>query len=768
MSRPRLGRIPSIVRTALFSVSLASTVPTLGAAQQAFTVDDVLAVSTASVREISPNGEHVLVSTRDLMGRLGTSAARTGDPTYVSPSRGEVWMIDVRTGARTPLLDATSELGSAVWSPNGEKVALTRYDRAQEHYELGLLSAENPSEVDWVRLPDGLRLAGEQGQSPAWTPDGEALVLPVRPGGWYASAQEEFSRLVEGPITVYRGDDPFLAWEALRRRGGEVGLVRWDVGADAVTPLVDKVLLGRSGFDVVPASAIEGRSQGGLVLHADVTEKTSYDVIFGAEVEVRTLGWGDSFDEARTVTTVPEDRRLTWSDDGAFYAYADKGDVFLGSIGSEATRRLTGKDAADGDSAGDSDDSEEERPRFSVLAVENGGERVAVSSKAGLWLVDVESGDRTRMIELPEDEDEAETPPRYRFQAWAPNGDLYFRVDARTEWDRGMVRWDSDRSRLEPLFRDGRLYNGFQLSEDGGTWIYQAAQGNRPYDVFAADSDFNNERLLFESNPQIAGRALGDSELIDYLDVDGDRLYGVLYYPVNYVAGTRVPTIFLVYEQFFDDRFNSTVALLNNAGYAVMQPSVDLETGFPGEAWLKGVTAAANTLIERGIADPDRMGVHGTSYGGYATNLLVTQTDRFAAAINISGKVDMISFYTDSPRLGVRNIHAPENSQDRIGATLWEQPQKYIAHSAIMAADRIETPLLLMTGEEDHNVPARTTLEMYFALRRLGKTVEWVNYVNGGHGMPRTTELEVRDYHTRILDWYDRFLKDDGKTATQP
>jgi dipeptidyl aminopeptidase/acylaminoacyl peptidase len=220
--------------------------------------------------------------------------------------------------------------------------------------------------------------------------------------------------------------------------------------------------------------------------------------------------------------------------------------------------------------------------------------------------------------------------------------------------------------------------------------------------------------------------------------------------------------VFVVYETFFDDRFNSTINYLTSNGYAVVQPSVHLEQGYPGEAWVKGVTAAANALIQKGIADKDRLAVHGTSYGGYATNLLVTQTDRFAAAINISGKVDMISFYTDSPRLGVRNIHAPEKSQDRIGATLWEQPQKYVAHSAIMFADRIRTPLLLMTGHLDPNVPERTTMEMYYALRRLGRDVEWVSYTNGGHGMPTTTEAEVIDYHHRILAWYDKHLKEDG------
>jgi dipeptidyl aminopeptidase/acylaminoacyl peptidase len=188
---------------------------------------------------------------------------------------------------------------------------------------------------------------------------------------------------------------------------------------------------------------------------------------------------------------------------------------------------------------------------------------------------------------------------------------------------------------------------------------------------------------------------------------------------------------------------------------------VTLNVGRPGEAWLKGVTAAANRLVELGVADNDRLGIHGTSYGGYATVLLITQTDRFKAAVNISGKVNMVSFYTDSPRLGVRNTHAPEKSQDRIGGTMWEFPERYLEHSAVLRADRITTPLLCITGDQDPNVPASQSREIYYALRRLGKEVEWVRYVNGGHRPPNSVK-EALDFEQRILEWYDKYLKGSG------
>jgi dipeptidyl aminopeptidase/acylaminoacyl peptidase len=94
-----------------------------------------------------------------------------------------------------------------------------------------------------------------------------------------------------------------------------------------------------------------------------------------------------------------------------------------------------------------------------------------------------------------------------------------------------------------------------------------------------------------------------------------------------------------------------------------------------------------------------------------------------------------------------------------LGATLWAQPQKYVAHSAIMFADRIQTPLMLITGSQDSNVPEINSREMYYALRRLGKEVVWVSYNNGGHGGGVASVDDFLDEYKRMVDWYDTKLK---------
>jgi dipeptidyl aminopeptidase/acylaminoacyl peptidase len=468
--------------------------------------------------------------------------------------------------------------------------------------------------------------------------------------------------------------------------------------------------------------------------------------------------------------------QLRWSDDGRTFAYAKNGEVFVQRVDDAKPRSLTPRPKeAKPDEAKPDEPGSTEKPRpesFSASLFSQDGSKLLITSRKGWYVVNVADGVRTQVLTIEEEEEGARRNPRINALAWSPDaGAIYVTWSAADRWDRGIMRLPLGRpsgppaTALEPLVRDARLYSGVRMSRDGSTFVMSISEGDRPADLYVTDRGFKSVRRLTDLNPWLADRALPRSELVAYRDVDGRELYGVLRYPVGYVKGQKYPTVFEVYETFFDNGFNARAAFLASHGYAVFHPSVNLVVGRPGEAWVKGVTAAANRLIEMGVADPDRLGVHGTSYGGYATVLLITQTDRFKAAINVSGKVNMISFYTDSPRLGVRNTHAPEKSQDRIGGTLWEYPERYLEHSAILNADRIKTPLLTISGDQDPNVPASQSREIYYALRRLGKEVEWVRYVNGGHRPPNSVSESI-DFEQRILAWYDKYLKADPKKKT--
>jgi dipeptidyl aminopeptidase/acylaminoacyl peptidase len=722
----------------------------------AFTVEDMLAVTNIGIADLSEDGRWLAATSSTLRDRIGINNYRFGDPTYIAPSLSEVLVIDTQTAKVQKAFTEKLQVRGLKWSPDANRLAML------------VLKGDEFGPAIWERatgklinvvVPKSKHMADNAELE--WSPDGSQLLMALRNDEWRKKAQQRFEQETRGPIIVHSSKEPFLAWEDLRRMSGLRSLAAYDTRSGQVRELLHEMKL--TSYDLSEDGSF-------ITYQEDVTKKTDYDVIFGAENQVQIPP--TSGGEPKTVIKSTKGISVVWSKDGRRYAYSKDGNIFTGSIDDKEPRQLTGKkqetdkekpsaDKPNDDAARDAEKKEKEKERFSVVRLSPKGDWLVASNKEGLWLVDAASGAKEIFLKTSEDDKQS---PRYQVIEWSPDGDsIYLTYSSRTKWERGLVRYNVKAKQLEDLIKDSRLYSGFRLSKDGRTVVFSIAEGNRPADLYAADASMKNVRRLTDANPQLAARQLSKTGLIEYLDADGNKTYGVLYYPTGYEAGKKYPTVFIIYEQFFDDTFNGTINFLTSNGYAVMQPSVALETGYPGEAWVKGVTSAANKLIEVGIADPDRLGVQGTSYGGYATNLLITQTNRFKAAINISGKVNMISFYTDSPRLGVRNIHAPEKSQDRIGATLWQQPQKYIQQSAIMFADRIKTPLLLMTGEQDHNVPARQAMEMYYALRRLGKEVEWVSYVNGGHGMPTSTVEEVKDYHNRIIGWYDSHLKGELK-----
>ena len=743
---------PSIAQEAIVAKS-PQVREELAARSAMFTIEDALDMRSYSVADVTKDGRWIAATVSTRRDGLGTDYHRDSDPTYVRDTKSEVLLIDATSGAQRRIFPEKETVKSLVWAPDGARLAMLRL--RGDFFE-PVIWERASGKLTVVKAPAGRYVA--ENSDVRWMPDGSGLVFSLHTLEWRRAAAAQFARQTSGPIFVQSSADPFLAWDDIRRLAAIRSVASYDLRSAKVTELVPERRINT--YTISRDGSI-------MTFTEDLTEKTVYDAGPGAgsKLWVKQLPAG----EPRVLLPTTRSLNVVWAADGKKYAYARDGRVFVASVDDTAGKQVAGPAAAatgerrGGGATPDTSKAARDsvaKARFTPSRFSPAGDLLIVSNREGQWLLDLATGTKELMLPQPDSTDlEA---PRTSVIAWSEDGRrIYLGTASRTKWERGVLLYDRQTKQTRELIKDGRTYSGLRLLEDGKTALINIAEGNRPAEIYLADLELKSTRKLVDANPQLRAKQFGKTELLTYLDADGKKRYGVVYYPSGYVAGRAYPTVFNIYEEFFDDSFDASANILTANGYVVVKPSVGFDIGYPGEAWVKGVTAAANKLIEMGVADSARLGVHGTSYGGYATNLLITQTQRFKAAINVSGKVDLISFYTDSPRLGVRNITAAERSQDRIGATLWQQPQKYVQHSAVMFADRITTPLLILTGDQDQNVPARNSAEMYYALRRLGKEVVWVNYMNSGHGTPGTTVEDFTDYHMRILQWYDKYLKAD-------
>ncbi len=734
---------------------------------RAFSPEIALDVRNVRIAAVTDDGSRVAATVQTRSDRTDVDHQRYGDPTYISPVSTRLVVIDTRSGDQSWVHAEPAQLRGFAWSPDGTRLGYFIVEEGR--YKLRIFDAAAGTTTT-LEVHSDLEIASS---SPlVWSPDGATILLGLRPEGWATEARRAFLALTEAAVIVQDSRNDFLAWDRVR-----------NIANQQVTALVS--VADGSVQEILTEATPQGADfseDGAYITYSTSTRtKTSYTRRDGTDYELLLLSLDGG--EPESLRGPGEERiSVSWTEARDAFAYSEDGSVFVRRIGEEEAidvteaHRTAVEDAEAGDDtpdpepdpAAESGPDPELEPRFSVGRWSPQGDALLLTTEKGWHVLDLESGELQELLALEEDEEER---PRRSVQAWSEDGRyVFFTYSARDRWQRGLKRIDVGSGEVETLMLDDNVYGSWNISDDGNTIVYTMSDGDRPNEIWVTGNDYAAPKPLTSTNPQLVDVALTRTELVDYLDVDGNTLYGILYYPLDYEAGQTYPLVAEIYEQFFDNGFNENMNLITAQGWFGFRPSVRFEEGYPGEAWLKAVPSAINKLIERGLIDADKVGVYGQSYGGYATNLLITQTDRFAAAANVSGKVNIISFLGDSPKITTRNYAAAEVGQDRIGATLWEQPQKYIEHSAVMFADRIETPLLMLSGEGDWNVPATNQREMYYALRRLGKEVVWVHYTAGGHGAGRSsTSEDFVDHWQRMFDWFaEHFVgEDEGETASE-
>ncbi len=290
-------------------------------------------------------------------------------------------------------------------------------------------------------------------------------------------------------------------------------------------------------------------------------------------------------------------------------------------------------------------------------------------------------------------------------------------------------------------------------------------------DLWVSPLGFRSPKKISDVNPQVKNFAWGTAELVSWQSLDGTPLQGVLIKPGNYQRGRRYPVLVYFYELMSQRLFDFNTVEINHRpcfpfyasnGYALFLPDVRYTIGEPGYSATKCVVPGVQKLIDMGVADPRAIALHGHSWGGYETAFMVTQTDLFAAAIAGAPVANMTSAY-DGIRWesGLARQFQYEQQQSRIGGSLWEMRDRYIENSPVFFADRIHTPLLIQFGDEDGAVPWYQGIEMYLALRRLGKESYFLEYRGEPHHLKKYPNK--LDYSVKFMEFLDHYLK--GKPA---
>ncbi len=270
-------------------------------------------------------------------------------------------------------------------------------------------------------------------------------------------------------------------------------------------------------------------------------------------------------------------------------------------------------------------------------------------------------------------------------------------------------------------------------------------------------------------NPQVRNWKTGTQEVVRWRNASGDDMEGVLIKPVDYRAGQRYPLIVDAYPKlgnsFKGDPMWGNQALAAR-GYAVFFPDGDgphvwetpwrsmlHTTRAQGPAGVDiavdDVVSGVNTLIDRGIVDPDRMCLYGFSNGGAVVDQVITKSHRFQCAISVAGAV--AADWSSLLFLETRDKFLI----DLAGTSPWESSQSYIQLSAVYRLNNVTTPLLLADGDDDGDF-LLGCLEMYNGLRYLGKDVTLLRYPKQGHGF---TGPAMRDFWKRENEFLDHYLK---------
>lgn len=662
-------------------------------------VDELFGVREVHDPQISPDAQFIAYTVVSMLLKEDKSETR-------------IWMIPAAGGDAIPLTVEGVSSDHPRWSPDGKLLAFLSARKDAEGnegktqvYLLNRLGGEAQRLTDTIQDVEDF----------AWSPDGKRLVLILRdpsPEEIEAAASkgkdaedaetssETKKRKAQRPLVI----DRLLFKEDTvgyldRRR---THLYVFDLGSKSLTQVT-------SGDydDSEPAWSPDGKA----LAFTSNRSKPDPDATYNTDIWTVSADNTDKGAHPIQVTTNPgEDDHPAWSPDGKWIAYSTTLDSKLFYY---ATKHVG-------------------------ISPASGGEAKVLTRSFD------------RMATLP------------RF---APDGkSIYFLADDDGTQTLCLVRvGDGEVTRAI----GGRLTVDSYSQAKDGSLAAAISTPDRPYELFTV-AQGQLTRLTHTNDAWLAQFKLAQAEYVSFKSKDGTVVHGYLYKPVDYIPGKKYPAILKPHGgpvEEYEAEFDDLAQLFAANGYVVLFPNPRGSSGY-GQDFCKAIfadwghkdfeddLAIVDYAIAQGIADPDKLGVGGHSYGGISTDFIIAQTNRFKAATSWAGAAEFTSLWghDEYQREYVFELGYP-----------WENRAVWDHVSLFWRVKDIQTPTLFLGGDIDWNVPILGSEQLYQSLKALGRATLLVVYPGEYHEFTAPSHLKDRD--ERYLAWFAHYVKADGTPA---